>query len=322
MNNLSNSKNNIFFHKIAIAAQHQEGKIVDCARQLCDYFKTSGNYEVFIENKLCDALDDIYHRSSKEIPMDINQFHKNCDLVISLGGDGNMMRVARFMIDNPDIPIVGVNFGLIGFLTDLEAKNIIECMDNILSGAYTLSYRPILQGKLYDSEVKDDNLIGYENAVNEIAIRGRANILNIEINIMYKDSNGKTKSFTYVDRSDGIIIATGTGSTGHALAAGGSILHPDLPAILIVPICSYILSSRPMIIPYDCSISLSLKTRYHNELSDNSSVSWSYDGKEHPVLIKDKNKLTIETVKKGVCFLHHNDYNFFQNCKAKIGWSR
>ncbi|MGA1794755.1 MAG: NAD(+)/NADH kinase [bacterium] len=163
------------------------------------------------------------------------------DIVLVLGGDGTLLRVAR-NIGHSGIIMLGVNLGSLGFLTDVKADDAVNTLERVINGRYTLDERMVLHAtvKHHDGTIKQSSF-----ALNDVVINSgpHSRLVNL--------SSSVDGAWINTFLSDGLIISTPTGSTAYSLSAGGPIIHPKLHAILITPICPHILTNRPIVIPDD-----------------------------------------------------------------------
>ena len=164
--------------------------------------------------------------------IDLEKFNNSVDLIIVFGGDGTLLGAARKFIKN-EIPILGINMGAVGFLTDVNIENFESVINDVLKGNYILEERSLVEAQFSDKEVF---------GLNEVLIHSGSYAQLMRYRLLI---DGKT---VYEQRSDGLIVATPTGSTAYALSAGGSIVHPELNVWNIIPMMSQSLSSRPLIV--------------------------------------------------------------------------
>ena len=174
--------------------------------------------------------------------IDLKNFNDLVDLIIVFGGDGTLLGAARKFI-NSDIPILGINMGTVGFLTDVNIENFESVIGDIFKGDYVLEERSLVEAKFADQEVF---------GLNEVLIHSGSYAQLMRYRLLI---DGKT---VYEQRSDGLIVATPTGSTAYALSAGGSIIHPELNIWNIIPMMSQSLSSRPLIVSNKKSMEIQL----------------------------------------------------------------
>ena len=209
--------------------------------RLCGFVRERG-LAVLLESATADFMDQPCADSR---PLD--DIGKEIDLAIVVGGDGTMLHVTRSLA-HYGVPMIGVNLGRLGFLTDISTEHIDEELTRILDGDFVTEERILLDAEV----VRDGKVLHSAYAFNDVVLnKGQlARLIEFETWV-----NGEYVNST---RADGIIVATPTGSTAYALSAGGPILHPTLPAIVIVPICPHTLSDRPLAVSSDSRIEIVL----------------------------------------------------------------
>jgi NAD+ kinase len=223
------------------------------------------------------------------------------DLTIAVGGDGTLLGVARIAATH-GVPLVGINLGTLGFLTDVPKDELTELINAILDGRYTEEKRLML-----DAEVKRDDEIVFEAvALNDVVISRGAMGTMIEFAVAVDGE------FIYSLRADGLIIATPTGSTAYALSSGGPILHPTLPAISLVPISPHTLSNRPIAIASTSEVRVKLIRGTNARV--NFDVQSFFDPQSDDVVIirADPNPLRL---------LHPEGYSYFGMLRSKLHWN-
>jgi len=220
------------------------------------------------------------------------------DLAIVMGGDGTMLSVARNLIDY-NIPLVGINRGRFGFLTDLRAEDMLRSLDKILTNRYQIESRMLLNARI----LRGGKTLYQGLAFNDIVIKGGLRLIEIAVEI-----NG---SFVHKQRADGLILSTPTGTTAYALSAGGPILHPGLEAIAIVPVSPHTLSNRPIAVNSSSLIQITLIQ------SDDGQVS--YDG-QFQMLLESGDRILIQRAEKEVKLLHPSEYCYFDMLRNKLNW--
>jgi NAD+ kinase len=223
------------------------------------------------------------------------------DLAIAVGGDGTLLGVARIAATH-SVPLVGVNLGTLGFLTDVPKDELSELINAILDGRYTEEKRLML-----DAEVKRDDKIVFEAvALNDVVISRGAMGTMIEFAVAVDGE------FIYSLRADGLIVATPTGSTAYALSSGGPILHPTLPAISLVPISPHTLSNRPIAIASTSEVRVKLIRGVNARV--NFDVQSFFDPRSDDVVIirADPNPLRL---------LHPEGYSYFGMLRTKLHWN-
>lgn len=224
------------------------------------------------------------------------------DLVITLGGDGTLLTSARALVDKPT-PLLGINMGRLGFLADVSFADFESYIEAVIDGRYSVEKRYFIAGAFYE----DDHLIATNIALNDIILHSFESSSMIEYEIR---SGG---DLIHIQRSDGVIVTTPTGSTAYALSGGGPIMHPSLETLAIVPICPHTLSNRPIVLPADQPIEVSL-TR------GSLDAKVSFDGHSTRI-VKSNNRVNVTRYPQPVTLLHPEDYDYFQILRAKLYWS-
>lgn len=230
----------------------------------------------------------------------IESIGQDVDLAIVLGGDGTMLTAARSFV-NYDIPLIGVNRGRFGFLTDLEADNMLEGIAPILAGEFDKEHRMLLVASLQ----RDGEMITRGHALNDVVINknGAAKLIELEVHI-----DGQ---FVHTQRSDGLIVSTPTGTTAYSLSAGGPILHPALDAIALVPICPHTLSNRP--------IAINSSSRVEVTLMHAEDACVHFDGQLHSSLLEG-DKMVIRRAEETITLLHPRGHSHFAMLREKLNW--
>ena len=226
------------------------------------------------------------------------EFVKKVDIVVVFGGDGTLLNAARKYL-NYDIPILGINMGNVGFLTDISTDNFEKNIKEVLDGNYKIEERNLVSAKF-----GNNHLYG----LNEVVIHSGAyaQLMRYRLNV-----NDKV---VYEQRSDGLIIATPTGSTAYALSAGGPIIHPSLDVWTILPMLPQSLSSRPFVISTDEKVEMDLFD------GPNENAKICVDGQDD-IDIPYGEKILISKMEKTLKLVHPNDNDFFEACREKLGWS-
>jgi NAD+ kinase len=230
------------------------------------------------------------------------QIGREIDLAIVIGGDGTLLAVARNLAPH-GVPLVGVNVGRLGFLADISADNMLQVIGNILDGDFQQEERFLLDAEI----VRDDTVAHRANAFNDVVVNKGELARLIEL-AMYIDGH-----FVSSTRADGIIVATPTGSTAYALSAGGPILHPTLPAIVLVPICPHTLSHRPLAVNSSALIEL--------ELAQGQSAYVTFDGQSFCSL-QEGDRIRVRRADTPVTLIHPSNRNHYEVLRMKLHWGR
>ena len=232
-----------------------------------------------------------FHGSAQRA--DEQELIRNSDLLIVVGGDGNFLKAARVALDS-EACLLGVNCGRLGFLTDLNPDRLEQEIGGILDGNYLVDQRTLLTTKLEGTE---------QFALNDIVLRGHGGrMADIEI---YIDG----AAITHL-HSDGVVVATPTGSTAYALAAGGPLLPPSMPAFVIAPIAAHALNSRPIVVNDSSAIAMGLHSQ---------AEIW-LDGIFGLVLPSDS-VVKVRKAQKIIRIIHPQTYAYFDVCRRKLGWN-
>ena len=219
-----------------------------------------------------------------------------------LGGDGTFLSAARW-IGDLGIPVLGIKFGEIGFLAETAAENLFEAAEKIINNDFIVKRRM----RLNVDVVREDQTIISETVLNDIVInRGAlARLADVETHI--------NDHYLTTFRSDGLIVATPTGSTAYSLAAGGPVIHPDVPGIIITPICPFTLTNRPLIIPDSIQIKLKLA-------KGASDIMLTFDGQKG-LDISDRDTIMVRKGLHPLNMITLPGQHYFDVLKAKLRWS-
>jgi NAD+ kinase len=225
------------------------------------------------------------------------------DLVLVLGGDGTMIATAR-MIADEEVPVLGVNYGSLGYLTEFRIEELYEALEMILAGNYRLDKRVMLAVELF----RGPDLVTRNRVLNDVVINKSALARIIEIEAYLN------KQFVTSFRADGLIVSTPTGSTAYNLSAGGPIIFPSMNAMVVTPICPFTLSNRPLVVPDDAMVELLMKT-------DQEDVSLTLDGQVgFPLRVDDR--VVIRKSRTTFNLIQPSNRNYFDVLRDKLRWGR
>ena len=222
------------------------------------------------------------------------------DVAIVLGGDGTLLSIARQLAPY-DVPLIGINLGRLGFLTDIPLAAMHDTLSAILDGRYSEERRTLLQASILRVDAAQEAAL----ALNDVAVsRGTlGGMIDLAVEI-----DGQ---FAYAMRSDGLIVATPTGSTAYALSANGPIVHPQVPAILLVPVAPHSLSNRPIAIADSCNITMTLLK--------GKDAAAHCDGQAH-FGMQEGDRVTIRRAPYHVRLLHPAGHDHFAMLRQKLHW--
>ena len=283
------------FKTVALISKHKNPDIVAPLLRLSEYLENR-SLEV-----LLDSLTAATMAQEKYPGMSMEEIGARADLAIVLGGDGTMLNIARKLAPF-DVPLVGINQGRLGFLTDLSIHTMVETLGSMLDGLYMPERRMLLY-----VEVTRDNIVLFSAlALNDVAVnRGvGGNMIEFEVRI-----NGE---YVYSLRSDGLIVATPTGSTAYALSAGGPILHPSLDLIALVPVSPHTLSNRPIVVGPDAVVEI---------LMHRTAVARVHSDSHSHFDLQENDKVIVRRAPHTVTLLHPSQHSYYRMLREKLGWS-
>jgi NAD+ kinase len=235
--------------------------------------------------------------------LDYEEMAAHVDLIVVLGGDGTMIGTAR-MIGDHSVPVLGINYGHLGYLAEFREEEMFPALESILEGNYRIDHRVMLAVELFRGE----KLELHSRVLNDVVINkaARAHIIEIEAHL-----NGK---FINTFRADGLIVSTPTGSTAYNLSAGGPVIYPSMNAVVMTPICPFTLSNRPIVVPDDALIEVSVKT-------PQEEVAITLDGQVGvPVVAEDR--VLIRKSRTTFNIVQATNRNYFDVLRDKLRWGR
>jgi len=222
--------------------------------------------------------------------------------MVVLGGDGTFLSAAR-LIGKRDIPLMGIKFGEVGFLAETLEGRLYRAMEALLEGSFYIEKRM----RLEVSVIREDGENPRASVLNDLVLN-RGALSRLAYSAVYL--NG---SYLTTFKADGLIVATPTGSTAYSLAAGGPVIHPTVPGIILTPICPFTLTNRPLIIPDDTEIEIQLE-------GDATDIFLTFDGQEG-VSIGSKDRIVITKGKHPVKMISFSKDNYYDVLKARLLWS-
>ncbi|MEY2633825.1 MAG: hypothetical protein RIR00_2479 [Pseudomonadota bacterium] len=284
---------------IALIGKYQSREISESIFQLAQYLHERG-VVVFIERETSVNIGQTYDLT-RWVACGFNDIGAHADLAIVIGGDGTMLNAAR-RLARYGVPLVGVNQGRLGFMTDIARSDMLTCMDDLLDGRFLPENRMLLDAEV----VRDGREVASNLALNDIVVDKGAIGRMIEFELFIDGE------FIYNLRSDGLIASTPTGSTAYSLSADGPILHPTLTGVSLVPLCPHALTNRPVVVPDKVEIELRI---IH---ADDPRVH--FDGQVTLNLQKD-DCIRLRRSDYTICFLHPPGYSYFAMLRQKLHWS-
>jgi NAD+ kinase len=232
---------------------------------------------------------------------DIASMGAQCDLGLVVGGDGTMLGIGR-QLARHDVPLIGINQGRLGFITDIRLDQYRTVLPPILAGEYDEDHRALMHA----SVVRDGEVVFDAEAMNDVVVNRGATSGMVELRV---EVDGK---FVASQRADGLIVASPTGSSAYALSAGGPLLHPSNPGWVLVPIAPHTLSNRPIVLPDSVEIAI--------ELVSGRDASANFDMQSLASLLHG-DRITVRRSQHKVRFLHPKGWTYFDTLRKKLHWN-
>ena len=280
---------------IALVVRHNTAGMPDAVRSVVGFLHGLG-YRVVLEAATAAhlGLPDIEAMSAAGIG------EVACAAIV-MGGDGTMLGIARQLAPY-DVPLIGINQGRLGFMTDIPLDRMLPVLGEILSGKTFAEKRTLLEGRV----MRDGAMIACGLAVNDVVVARGAGAGMVELKVTVDGH------FMYNQRSDGLIIATPTGSTAYALSAGGALLHPSLGGIGLVPIAPHALSNRPIVVPDSSEIVVEIVSGRDNSVNFDMQTFASLQHGDQIVISRSPNHIT---------FLHPEGWSYYDTLREKLHWN-
>ncbi len=233
--------------------------------------------------------------------MDVTAIGKTCDLCLVVGGDGTMMGIGRKLAQY-DVPLIGINRGRLGFMTDIPFDDYARILSPMLQGSFEEDRRSLMQARV----MRDGHCVFAALAMNDVVLNRGATSGMVELRV---EVNGR---FVANQRADGLIIATPTGSTAYALSAGGPLLHPDIEGWVLVPIASHTLSNRPIVLSNSSEVAI--------ELVAGRDASANFDNQSMASLLHG-DRIVVTQSQHAVRFLHPKGWSYYDTLREKLHWN-
>ena len=283
---------------IGIIGKYDAPSLKSTVESLTGFLREAG-LQVLLDEKSTGHLDNQGERcANREV------LGEKSDLVVVLGGDGSFLDAAR-TIAPTDTPLLGINLGRLGFMTDITRGNMLPTLEQILAGEYHEEKRLMLEGEVWRGEKCIDSRL----ALNDVVVTKRDVARMIEFDTFVGEH------FISNHRADGLVVASPTGSTAYALSGGGPVLNPTLDAMVLVPICPHMLSDRPIVVDACSQIEVLLT---HNNTNP-AQATW--DG-QFSVALKNGDRVRIRRSSHQLTLVHPRDYNYFSILRDKLHWGR
>ena len=288
------------FPTIALVGRYQDSGLHTPLRALAGLLTQAGR-AVLIES------DTASHTGVTEYPSaTFAEIGHRASLAVVMGGDGTMLGAARHLAPF-DVPVVGINHGRVGFLTDIPVQDAAAAVTSLLQGRYETEKRMLLAGSVWRGDVG----MFAATALNDVVLSraGRGGMIEVRVEI------GDT--FMYTQRADGLIVATPTGSTAYALSASGPILHPEADAMVIVPVAPQTLSNRPIVVPANATLNMTLTAMAR--VGAGASVHFDMQTWSD---LQPGDRIVVRRAPHTIRFLHPTGYSFFSTLRRKLDWNR
>jgi NAD+ kinase len=259
----------------------------------------------FLASQGCDVVFERETASSAGITgyttLDVAGIGAHCDLVLVVGGDGTMLGIGRQMAKF-GVPLIGINQGRLGFITDIPLDRFRETLTPMLAGEYEEDHRSLMQACV----IREGECVFEAMAMNDVVVNRGATSGMVELRV---EVDGH---FVASQRADGLIVASPTGSTAYALSAGGPLLHPSTPGWVLVPIAPHTLSNRPIVLPDASEVSI--------ELVAGRDASANFDMQSLASLLHG-DRITVKRSQSRVRFLHPRGWTYFDTLRKKLHWN-
>jgi NAD+ kinase len=280
---------------IALVVRHNTAGIDQPVQAIVDFLR-DGGYRVVFEQETAGHV-----QVAGVEAMEVDEIGRQARFVIVVGGDGTMLGVAR-QLARYKVPLIGINQGRLGFMTDIPIDRMLPVLAEILGGKARTEERSLLEARV----VRDGKEIHCSVAVNDVVVaRGSgAGMAELKVSV--------DGAFMYNQRSDGLIVSTPTGSTAYALSAGGPLLHPALAGIVLVPIAPHALSNRPIVVPDTSDIVV--------EIMNGRDISVNFDMQTFTSL-QHGDQIVISRSPNTITFLHPEGWSYYHTLREKLHWN-
>lgn len=290
------------FHRVALVGKYQDpaaGTVADSTRDIITDiadFLTAQGCEVVLAERTAETTG-----MDRFPTLDVAAIGSDCDLAVVVGGDGTMLGIGR-QLARYGTPLIGINQGRLGFITDIPLDDYREPLARMLAGGYEEDHRSLMHGKV----CRAGECVFEAYAMNDVVVNRGAAASMVELRV---EVDGH---FVANHRADGIIVATPTGSTAYALSAGGPLLHPLVPAWALVPIAPHTLSNRPIVLADPVEIAI--------EIVSGKDASASFD-MQSLTSLQHGDRIVVRRSDYRVRFLHPTGWSYFDTLREKLHWN-
>ncbi|TFV88150.1 NAD kinase [Oxalobacteraceae bacterium OM1] len=283
------------FRTVAVIGKYMAGGITESLSELAAFLRGRGLRVVFET----DTAHNI--GLAAEAALTPQQIGEQADVAIVVGGDGTMLGIARQLAPF-GVPLIGINQGRLGFMTDIPLEGMLPVLTDMLDGKLESEQRCLLEG----SVLRGGQTIFHALAFNDVVVSRGSTSGMAELKV---DVDGR---FMYNQRSDGLIVATPTGSTAYALSAGGPLLHPSLSGLSLVPIAPHALSNRPIVIPDSSCIEI--------EIMGGRDISVNFD-MQSLASLQHHDRIIVRRSAHAITFLHPQGWSYYDTLREKLHWN-
>ncbi|HUH59148.1 MAG TPA: NAD kinase [Candidimonas sp.] len=287
------------FKTVALIGRHQDSGVDAPLRKLAAALQAAGCH-VLIEAETAQNTGIAEYAVGN-----YQEIGQRADLAVIMGGDGTMLGAAR-QLAHSRVPLIGINHGRLGFITDIPLHSANDALASVIKGNFETEERVLLEGRV----VRNGNTMYSGVAVNDVVLNraGRGGMIEVRVEL--------DGVFMYSQRADGIIVATPTGSTAYSLSANGPIVHPKLNAILLVPVAPQTLSNRPIVLPDSGTLSLTITAL--GRVDSGASVHFDMQTWSD---CQPGDRIDVRRAKDTVRFIHPTGYSFFSTLRRKLYWN-
>ena len=282
------------FNRVGLVSRPQTESVGDSVREIAAFLRERG-VSVLLEERSAEALGATgLDRASLE------RIGHEADLAIAIGGDGTMLGAARALAPH-EVPLVGINHGRLGFITDIGVDSWRLALSSILEGLLASEERTLLTARV----VRGQEVVWTELALNDVVVNRSSRTGMIELQVHVDDL------YMYSQRADGLIVATPTGSTAYALSANGPILHPQIKGIVLVPVAPQSLSNRPITLPDDVVVTIRVVEGREPRVAGDMQVFSD---------LQVGDDIIVQRAAFTTHFLHPPGYSYFATLRGKLNW--
>ncbi len=277
---------------VGIVAKHHDQRAFDAACELHVWLERQ-QIKVIVVSHLAE------HIAAPSLAL--SEIAHHIDLMVVLGGDGTLLQTGRCFVGS-DVPILGINLGRLGFLTDTPLGSMFDVLQEVLTGQFKIKQHFALHVEVF----RDEQRINAGIAMNDVVLQRNDHPRMIEFEMYAREQ------LVFRLRADGLVLATPAGSTAYALSAGGAIVHPEIDAISVVPICPHTVSNRPILLPANDMIELRL-------VDSPAHAALNLDGQVHSTLAANDSVCVQKAGKINLVYLER--WHYFDMLRSKLGWS-